>query len=397
MVSVKLFIFNVKYSPNLGDGLLSECLELELRRAIGRPEVVSLDLAGRDQYGPGSRRREFALTLLERLPARLRRAVADAILSFLVRRRLERLWRERLSGADGVIVGGGNLFADVDLNFPIKINGALRAAARHALPVAIHSVGATANWSARGSKLFVEALCGSRLIDATVRDERSRAIWQRLLAPAGIVAAGIAPDPGLLTSLHFPPVPRTSSNRRAALGITSPVALRYHSNLPVAHALDLWLTELVDGLVAQGYEVALFTNGSPEDRAFLALLGDRLVACAPDRVRIEPAFARPADLARFISGHDLVLGHRMHAAIAAYSYGIPAIGFAWDVKMESFFDLTGYGERLIDPAKVTAAAAAALAHRAVAEGVHPGTRDRLIGASRKGIARLAALFAAAGT
>ena len=79
MVAVKLFIFNVKYSPNLGDGLLSECLELELRRAIGRPEVVSLDLAGRDQYGPGSWRREFALTLLERLPARLRRAESPAV------------------------------------------------------------------------------------------------------------------------------------------------------------------------------------------------------------------------------------------------------------------------------------------------------------------------------
>lgn len=46
----RIVLFNVKYSPDLGDGLLSECLERELGRSLPGCEVVSIDLAGRTAY-----------------------------------------------------------------------------------------------------------------------------------------------------------------------------------------------------------------------------------------------------------------------------------------------------------------------------------------------------------
>lgn len=66
----RIVLLNVKYSPNLGDGLLSECLERELARALPDCEVTSIDLAGRTGYPSGyGRTRGTALALLERLPA----------------------------------------------------------------------------------------------------------------------------------------------------------------------------------------------------------------------------------------------------------------------------------------------------------------------------------------
>ena len=44
---MKIALLNVKFSPNLGDGLLSECLERELAEALPGATVVSIDLAGR--------------------------------------------------------------------------------------------------------------------------------------------------------------------------------------------------------------------------------------------------------------------------------------------------------------------------------------------------------------
>jgi hypothetical protein len=50
----RIALLNVKYSPNLGDGLLSECLEAELAHTFQAiapgTQVFSIDLAGRRAY-----------------------------------------------------------------------------------------------------------------------------------------------------------------------------------------------------------------------------------------------------------------------------------------------------------------------------------------------------------
>jgi polysaccharide pyruvyl transferase WcaK-like protein len=49
--------------------------------------------------------------------------------------------------------------------------------------------------------------------------------------------------------------------------------------------------------------------------------------------------------------------HRLHANIAAYSYGIPQVGFSWDTKLKSFLSQVGRGECLatvgVDPVEQT--------------------------------------------
>ncbi|TLX69455.1 polysaccharide pyruvyl transferase family protein, partial [Pseudomonas nicosulfuronedens] len=45
----------------------------------------------------------------------------------------------------------------------------------------------------------------------------------------------------------------------------------------------------------------------------------------------------PSDLKSHISEADIVIAHRLHANIIAYSLGIPSIGLNWDSKVKSFF------------------------------------------------------------
>ena len=87
--------------------------------------------------------------LITTLP-RARRLATRIAQAALVHLRLRRHVRTRLAGCDAVVLGGGNLLTDADLNFPMKIAGALDQAARLRLPAAVYGVGANRQWSAAG-------------------------------------------------------------------------------------------------------------------------------------------------------------------------------------------------------------------------------------------------------
>ncbi|MEI6644204.1 MAG: polysaccharide pyruvyl transferase family protein [Novosphingobium sp.] len=403
----RIALLNVKYSPNLGDGLLSECLEAELARTFQGiapgTEVFSIDLAGRRAYPAiAPSRRAAMIGLLEALPAALRRLVTRLALSLLVRLRLGRHVRARLARCDAVVLGGGNLLTDADLNFPMKIAGALAQAVRLRLPVAVYGVGANRHWSEAGRRLFGRALGAAKLRHAAVRDARSQAAWRDMLVPQGVRPAALSGDPGLLASCHFPRPPRPFDAPVAGLCVTAPMALRYHATGGEAQsaaetrtALDDWYGNAARALVDAGFRVALFTNGSPEDRDYLDAMGPEWILRAKGPVTMTGPFADPGEMIAFIAGCQLIVAHRMHACIAAHSFAIPTIGLRWDVKLDSFFALTGRGSYIADTASLHGGALTALARQAVAEGVDREALEQLIANTRGDIARMAAALARA--
>lgn len=393
-------LLNVKYSPNLGDGLLSECLERELEACLPGSRVFSIDLAGRRVWASiGRSRRGDALRLLEALPAFARRLVAQIALAALVRLRLRRHFRDRLARCRAAVLGGGNLLTDADLNFPTKIAAALHEARRRRLPVAVHAVGAAACWSRRGRKLFAGALGSVRLVAAAVRDARSQAAWIGQLEPAGLPPAALVGDPGLLAARHYPApssAPPDPDLPLAGLCITAPLALRYHANAGRAQAdLAQWYGDTARALAEAGLRVALFSNGSPEDREYLARMGPVWVrrACGP--VTIVNPFPEPAALVGFLRGCDVVVAHRMHATIAAHALAVPTIGLRWDVKLDSFFALAGREDFVVDTATHDGPAMAILVQRALAQGVDRTALAALIERTRADVARMAKALALA--
>src|ERR1700744_2459725 len=80
-----LRLFNVKYSPNLGDGLIAECLERGLAAMGGGDDVLSIDLAGRVRYGQRFAGRAQIISILDRMPKALRRQFIRPLLAAQVR------------------------------------------------------------------------------------------------------------------------------------------------------------------------------------------------------------------------------------------------------------------------------------------------------------------------
>ena len=91
----------------------------------------------------------MALRILQALPLVLRQA--------LVRWRLDRavpVLAGQLDGADMALIGGGQIFSDADLNFCLKIARVSELLEARKIPVAIHAVGVSQNWTRAGKALF---------------------------------------------------------------------------------------------------------------------------------------------------------------------------------------------------------------------------------------------------
>ena len=357
----RIRLLNVKYSPNLGDGLLSICLERALL-AAGAREAQSIDLAARTAFGDTLAGRQSVMAILDRLPPSLRRPALAAPMAYFAHKKWKPHYVRELTDADHVVIGGGNLLTDMDLNFPTKINLACEEAAIRQLPLTIYGVGVGATWSKKGTSLFDRAFMASgRLRAVFVRDEMSKANWQKHLGDRSRVEAEVVRDPGLLAVETFPArVDEPSEEPLVGIGVMSPVAVRYHADNAVsAVTLRQWYEDLAAALAQRGYRICAFTNGSPEDVAFLAELAPSLrrAAGGEDRITFQQP-GTPEALCAVISGCDAVVAFRMHAIIAAYSYNKPILAQSWDPKLDAFMASVGLDDALIDANKVDGAAAA---------------------------------------
>lgn len=335
-------LFNVKYSPNLGDGLLSEALEHALHElGAAEEETVSVDLAARTAYGAGGTARSFVLKALSAFPDDLRQRAIRIPLHLMLRQKWLPHYEAKLGAADAVVIGGGNLLTDMDLNFPVKIAAVLKLAGARNVPVAIYGVGVSGDWSAEGLRLMRDALRKARPCYVSVRDRASQENFDRLFSEAAGTRAKLVRDPGLLVSRYVEPGSGGNTVPRVGICITSAIAVRYHSDVQISDAdLETWYARLCGALTGRGYVVDVFTNGSPEDEEFLDGLFSRLADASGERIH-RKRLNVPAELAVFASGLDLLIAHRMHALIAAYSYGVPIFALRWDRKVDAFMESVG--------------------------------------------------------
>ena len=349
--------FNVKYSPNLGDGLLSECLEAALIDAGAHPTSSSADLAARQEYGDAMLGRGAIMKVLDAMPAPLRKQAVRVPLALHGAMKWRPHYTAALSDADGAVLGGGNLLSDLDLNFPTKIALAFDEAAKRDVPMAVYACGVGSGWSKQGLKLGRRAFAHPQLQAVFVRDAASAALFDQMFADATGHQAQIVRDPGLLSATYHPAAPKAQTARLiAGLNIMSHLAIRYHAaNAPNLAQLDAFYIEVARGLIAAGYQVRAFTNGSPEDQHYCAELYDRLRALGGEDALTFLTQADPAGLCAHISQFDVLIAYRMHAVIAAYSYAIPMIALAWDRKLASFMDSVDLSDNLLDVASTSAA------------------------------------------
>ncbi|MEM5276894.1 polysaccharide pyruvyl transferase family protein [Cupriavidus taiwanensis] len=336
----------VPYSDNLGDAVIAETLGHLIRQAMPDCRVSFLDIAGRTRLGEHSLKKGHLMRLFSRLPGWARVPVLSTAIWLKYRRQWRARWQQQLADADMVVVGGGQLLCDVDLNFPLKLYLLARCLGQDA-KVALVSVGVAAGWSRLGRYLVSRffALAAPQFV--SVRDESSRRNIVGLGAGEPCDVA-IIPDPAILSSALYA---EHGLEKRWDVGIcvSDVESLHYNADLAALSAqseqgagLGMFV-ELVRKLRQGGQRVVLFTNGAEEDNLAAATVRSRLGAEVADGVDYMLP-ASPAALASIIAGCHSMVGHRMHANIIAFSFGVPSVGIVWDTKVASFFKLSGRGD-----------------------------------------------------
>jgi polysaccharide pyruvyl transferase WcaK-like protein len=393
---MKILVFNVKYSENLGDGLLAQCLEKALKARSDNITVETIDIAGRADFGATQRSRQLAINLLQWLPAWARRTVVQRALAPKLAKLMPR-WERAMMSADAVVIGGGNLFQDDDLNFPLKIGAVLDCARGSGLPVVVHAVGVGKAWSTPARRLFGK-LEDTNLKGVMVRDAGAQANWRSHFKDGP--APRRALDPGLLAcDLVTPRYPDHGPyNGTVGICVTSPVILRRHasqkaSTIPLKSVKDY--RETILEFIAAGYRVRLFCNGAREDQAHLEKIvrgGEMtdLLASGQLVTSLRPIF--PAELLDILQSTTVVVAHRLHACIAAYSLARPHVGLGWDGKVSGFFQSVDRSEFYLSGKHVTPASICATALRAHEVGIDSRQRLAIIDEARRSVSAVLDTF-----
>ena len=392
---MKIVQFGLCFSPNLGDGIIAECIAYGITTRNPQAVVAHVDLSARRARGEVVvRNREALLAVLDRLPLFLRHA--------LVRWKMKRLldgvmddW-DLAAQADLAVIGGGQIFSDANLNFPLKIGRAAQVLARKGTPCAVYAVGVSRNWTPQGTALF-RRLERTQLKMVGVRDAGSLAAWAQQMS--GEPKPEITVDPGLLAAACYGPV----EPRGATIGlcVTDFTLLAHHADGDVAGqgaaqgAGGLaFYTSIVLAAVAARQSVTLFCNGAAEDLELLNRLAktpdlEPLLRAGDVMVPEQPQ--NPAELARLIGGCGAVIAHRLHACIVAYSYQRPVVGLGWDSKLQSFFDLAEMSAFFSSAPNLSAAQIIEMAMAAIEAQVPAQDPAHLVEAAWEGIDRLLAV------
>ncbi len=386
--------FNVKFSPNLVVVLLLDCIEKALIDLGADPDTHSIDLAARKAYGDVMMGRGTVMTFLDALPPTLRRAAVRLPLKAQSIRSWRPHFARGLEGADRVVIGGGNLISDIDLNFPTKLGLAISEAERRNLPTAFYACGVAQGWSATGLKMCRAAFARPHVRAVFLRDTDSKVLWDDLMSEATGITGEVVRDPGLMAADLYPQPPRPRDRRPVAgLGLMSHIAIRYHAtDAPRSEHLGRWYLDVARGLIEQGCEVRVFTNGSPEDKAYAAQMHDRLAALGSSDQISFLTQRDPRGLCAHIADFDVLIAYRMHAVIAAYAYGVPAIALSWDRKLRSFMASVNREEFLLDVAKVPAGDCVDMAIAAARDGLPEAERAAVVAEARADVARMWAVL-----
>jgi polysaccharide pyruvyl transferase WcaK-like protein len=89
--------------------------------------------------------------------------------------------------------------------------------------------------------------------------------------------------------------------------------------------------------LSKTYKILLFSNGDINDQLYAAWLYNKVQDL---NVAIEERPTNGFELIKIIYKLSLVIGFRLHSLITAYSYDIPAIGIAWDNKLNYWGKMT---------------------------------------------------------
>ena len=359
---IKIAICGEVYSENLGDGIIANSLKWLLLQNNPHIKISFVDFRCRDNYPPLATNEDDIPGSIRKLhvifsQSSLYRKLSIPTLWYISKRKkFIKYCYQRIIDCDLVIIGGGQLLMDNNLNFPLKVREIIRISALLKKKVIFVACGVGRRWSALGIRTLKAALTNHAVKLVSVRDQGSLKTLMALI-PEAESRYSIIYDPAICAADAYNIKPK-QDNIRIGLGISAPKELKRNLNsykrfFSRKNIEYFWL-ELIEQLTSNDYKIALFTNGDPEDYDFTKIIWNKCYKlCHDGNIALLSRPTTPSILMEHISQFKTLIAHRLHANIIAYSMGIPSIGLIWDKKVEEFSHITNRDHAFITPDQVT--------------------------------------------
>ena len=345
MSSRRLVIAGEIYSPNLGDGVIYECLSYLLQQLDPDVEVVPLDISGRRDWAktdPHANARLRAIALVQKNLPWLYPYLNLERLQLDYRRHLRMQWSTLLQGAEALLIGGGKLLMDNQLDFPFKLNRLYQLAKMHGLPLHLTALGVGEHWSRTGKRL-VEPLV-HQAATISLRDARS---FHLLQATFGNNKAIVTCDPAIWAGEVYHPNCEQNSAAPIGINVINPLDANTHqphTQRKSAEDLQHFYLQLASHLVDRNLGIEIFSNGNRRDDVFARQLFSHLQHNGLQTCSLAQRPVYPSELVTMIHRYRGVIASRLHAAILAAALEKPSVGLAWDEKIAAFYAQIGQTE-----------------------------------------------------
>ena len=248
----------------------------------------------------------------------------------------------RTTSPDAVIVAGGGVIHFKVHAYLQSISALMQLCKERGIPMIVNSVGIEEYDTGDIFFKFYRPYLNDPVIKAFTTRDSFDSLSRDIICTPGIYTR-LLPDNAIL-SKSLIGVGRDNNSRTIGVGIIRPNIFDDYQDVDGAPYLVRFYQKIIERLERDNRPYELFSNGTENDMLLIPLLenavGRRL--CVRQARGVE-------DLMRVVSGYKGIITARMHAAIVAYSMGIPAVALNWCRKIERFFAIIGSPGLVLPP------------------------------------------------
>lgn len=326
------------FSSNLGDGVIFESIKYLLSK--NNIEAVPIDLSGRNYYKNEKNSNDYnsnsirkRLQPLIRSSSTLRRSYAMLKWYSLSKKKYIKHWEDVILSCDAVIIGGGQLFTDIDFGFPPKVYEIYNISKRFDKPLAIYGCGVDEPWGLFAKYMYEKILGYAKYI--SVRDYYSQNIF--LKSSVSCITVNVHPDPGFMSGQVYNEHVQKSSTDTIGFNI-QPVS-HFRAFVPSLKKItneeyvNFWV-QLIKGAYYGGKTPIILTNGDEDDFKQAQFISSELSKQGVQIKVLERAIS-PIQLINQLRDIPILISTRMHAGIIAYGFGSEVLAICWDKKVKN--------------------------------------------------------------
>lgn len=307
---IRVLLAGLMQSTNLGDGVISDCVEYLIRKVSEENKIKKVKVNTRD----------------------IRKDKSSAKLA-------------AVRNSDLVIIPGGGMIKYQVENLPVALERVMSRAEHYGIPVMFNAVGVEGyDIEDEGCRLLLDMLSRYCVKKVTSRDYADFLNENYL---RGDIKATRVADPAVWSAETYG-ISKNPDSQILGLGIARAGLFEdYGTPCSKEELLELW-SGIIRILDKNNIKWKLFTNGFRKDEDFLRELAE-YIGRADELEEISvPTPVTPRELAEGISQFKGIIACRMHANIIAYSMGIPCVGLVWNDKLRFFGESIGCSKQFIE-------------------------------------------------